>query len=304
MQGHLSARGNVKLIGLDGTGESIIDKSIRCGVSPNDCIVIQGTSEYFGKSPARIKIALDNKDNPADRYCYNEDDPIWGSNMVLNQSEAFLQALDTADMVVIVAEVHNDVGIGVVASAAMLSKINATAVVTILLKPMGNVSIFPGLDAIIKNSDTMIMISRNQMRQLLSSSTPATIGDLFAAEDKIVSAVISESLIGDKNNVCNIPLQGFKSNGIGYIGIGHGPTIQTGMNRALTCPLLEYSSLERATRILAYFSIRHAIEVDNVREVLIELRDQLNSNVEILHSVRIDEGAGFYGVSLLMTRLS
>lgn len=295
-------RSNVKLIGIGGTGEDIIDKSIQDGFNPNDCVVIQGTSEYFGKSSARIKIALDNKDNPADRFCYNQGNPIWGSKMVLNQSEALLKTFDTADMVVIVAEVGNGAETGVVASTAMLSRINATVVVTILLKPFGNVSIFPGLDAIVENSDTTIMISRNQMRQLLPLSI-ATIEDLFIAEDEIVSTVISGCIIGDTNNVCNIPLKAFRSNGISYIGIGNGPALKTGMNRALTCPLLEYSSIERATRILAYFHIRHEKEVDNVREVLTMLRNQLNSNVEILQSIRIDGDAGFYVVSLLATKL-
>ncbi len=301
-------RDNVKLIGIGGTGENIIDKMILRGFDPDDCMIIQGTSEYFGESSARIKIALDNKENPADKYCYNEDDPVWGSRMILDQSETFLKAFDSIDMVVIIIGVDDGAGRGSSASIAMLGKMNAMVVISILLKPIGNVSasnqIFPGLDAIIENSDTTIMISRNQLKQLLPFNTTARFVDFLPAGDEIVSAVISEIITGNNENWCNIPLNAFISNGIGYIGIGNGPTVQTGMNRALSCPLLEYSSLERATRILAYFSIRHATEREDVRRALTRLQDNVNKSAEILTTVCIDENAEFCGVILLAARLS
>lgn len=292
---------DIKLIGFGEIGKNVINNLTQCGFKPENCIIVHGIPVYLDELPARTKILLGVKSRFDEKYCYHTDDPLWESREILNQRELIHTACDKADMVAIVAGIDYDVEFGASTSTVMLIEKGTTVVLSILLKPFGN-AILSGADTIVDLSDTTIMISLNQIRKAVPPG--ASILDVFKRGEEVVSATIFEIINGmSDENINKIPLQVFRSNGIGYVGIGTGPTILAAMEGALHSQMFEYSSLERATRILAYFVICQEANVNDLNDAMTALRNSLNSNVEILPSIRLDKGAELHRVSLLATRL-
>lgn len=282
---------NIKIIGLGETGRVILEKLIQRGFKPGQCILLSGIPQHLSKSPARTRILLEGKSFD-ERYCYHDDDPAWGNQMAFEKRQMIGMTCRDVDLAIVVADAYDNADTGAAASVAVSIRKEVSVIISILLKPLGH-QILTGTNEIVKCSDMTVFISHNQIKQL--SACTASILDVFSNARDMVSTIIFEIINGmNDGNICSIPLAAYKSTGIAYAGIGHGPSLQAAMDRALASPTLEYGALDRAVAVLVYFTVRQASDMNDRDEILAHLRNSFDRDIDFVMGTRIDPEHGYH----------
>lgn len=274
-----------------GFGKTTISDLVSQGFEHEFCMTISGNAAYLSSSSVSTKLLLEPPDNPAEKYCYHQDDPAWGDRMILRHSEFISQWCSGASMIIIVVSASS-VGsamVGAAIKAARLLRRQARTIVSIVEKPYLYPSIVPleGIDTLISESDTTLLLSIDRFGRRLPSDVLFSIH--FERFSEMISSIIREIIgcadIGDSNN---IPSTVFSGNGIAYAGSGEAASVKEAMDLALTSPMLEYSTLDRAGVVLAYIRIRQTEDMNDWDEMLVHLRNSFSHDIKLFTGKRID----------------
>lgn len=245
---------------------------------------------YLSSSPVPTRVPLEPPDNPAEKYCYHEDNPAWGDRMILRHSEFIKQWCSGASMIIIMVSTSSEGNamVGAAITAARFLRTQASIIVSTIEKP-NLFSIVPleGLDTLIRESDTTLLLSMDRFRERLPSSELLSI--IFERFCQMTTSIILEMIgctnAADSNNISPIV---FSGNGIAYAGHGEAVSAKDAMDLALTSPMLEYSALDRAGVVLAYFRIRQTTDISNRDEILAHLRNNFSRDIKLFTDMRID----------------
>jgi cell division GTPase FtsZ len=271
-----------------GFGSEVVSNLIGRGLEMEQCTAIGGNTGYLRSFPAPTRIALEPPDNLAEKYCYHEDDPAWGNRMILRQGEIIKQRCSGSSMIIITVSASS-IGNALVGAATMAARLlrgQARIIMSIIEKPFlfGNTVMLKGTDALINEPDMTVMFSLEQFKKCLPLSQ--TILGIVEKAYETISAIILDlvdGVISDTER--NIPLDAFRSNGIGYTGTGKGSSVEQAMEQALISPTIEHSALDRAKKVLAYFLIHRETDMTDVCRTLKDLQDRVGPDVGIFSHV-------------------
>ncbi len=278
---------NMKIVGIGGGGNSVVNTLIDMGLSNADFIALDTDAKKLISSVASKHLLLDDGDGTGGS-------PQIGEQTAKENYKYISEAIKEADLVFIIACMGGGTGTGVAPVVASCARDIGALTVSIVTKPFAfegakRISIADtGIDILKKNADTSIVIDNERLWSIMDDTT--TISDAFDFVNKAISQIVK--VINYYIKPAGIISMDFsciksmlKDSGQAIIGIGEA----NGENRILTAvksamkPILE-NHIQNAGVILMNV-IGNSPSLMDLGKATDAVREVANSKAEIICNV-------------------
>ena len=289
----------IKVIGVGGAGNNVINRMIDAGVSGVDFVVINTDRQDLNKSVCRNKVQIGEKLTGG---MGAGSKPEIGQKSAEESRAAIAKVLENTDMVFITAGMGGGTGTGAAPIVADLAREAGILTVGVVTKPfkfeganrMRQAEM--GIAALAERVDSLIIIPNDRLKYVTDQKI--TFANAFGiADDVLKQAVISISeLVGDSGNVViNLDFADvsaiMKDAGRAHMGVGVASGREMAEQAALTAvssPLLE-TSINGATGVLVNVTGSSELTLDDVETAAGIVQEAANPEANIIFGATWDE---------------
>ena len=289
----------IKVIGVGGAGNNVINRMIEAGVDGVDFVVVNTDKQDLNKSTCKNKVQIGEKLTGG---MGAGSKPEIGQKSAEESRAAIAKILEGTDMVFITAGMGGGTGTGaapIVADLAHEAGILTVGVVTKPFKFEGANRMRQaeaGIEALSEKVDSLIIIPNDRLKYVTDQKI--TFANAFGiADDVLKQAVISISeLVGDTGNVViNLDFADvsaiMKDAGRAHMGVGVASGKEMAEQAALTAvssPLLE-TSINGATGVLVNVTGSSELTLDDVETAAGIVQEAANPEANIIFGATWDE---------------
>ena len=289
----------IKVIGVGGAGNNVINRMINAGVSGVEFVVINTDRQDLNKSVCKNKVQIGEK---LTNGMGAGSKPEIGQKSAEESRAAIAKVLENTDMVFITAGMGGGTGTGAAPIVADLAREAGILTVGVVTKPfkfeganrMRQAEF--GIDALSEKVDSLIIIPNDRLKYVTDQKI--TFANAFGiADDVLKQAVISISeLVGDAGNVViNLDFADvsaiMKDAGRAHMGVGVASGREMAEQAALTAvssPLLE-TSINGATGVLVNVTGSSELTLDDVETAAGIVQEAANPDANIIFGATWDE---------------
>lgn len=287
-----STDGKIRLIGIGGYGSAVVEDLLLDEDWEADCVVLAMDHQTECTSSAQQVIRVDERVTEST----TED-----QEMDLNELKVQIrQALRGTEVAVITA------GVGLLASnqlvilVAQIAKEISSRVITFVTTPFafeGDRRTQKAFEAIEQlQSIAHVTVELSNRRLLCSLGPTARMAEAFNANATIIKdAFRGLKNMVDQNGLINLDLEDLCSaidkKGLAAIGRGEArgeDTIETGVLKAISNPLLENSELKNAQTLIVMLQVGNDFSIGSLEDISVILRNLFNEKAAILIGVTSD----------------
>ena len=289
----------IKVIGVGGAGNNVINRMISAGVSGVEFVVINTDRQDLNKSVCQNKVQIGEK---LTNGMGAGSKPEIGQKSAEESRAAIAKVLENTDMVFITAGMGGGTGTGAAPIVADLAREAGILTVGVVTKPfkfeganrMRQAE--QGIEALSDKVDSLIIIPNDRLKYVTDQKI--TFANAFGiADDVLKQAVISISeLVGDAGNVViNLDFADvsaiMKDAGRAHMGVGVASGREMAEQAALTAvssPLLE-TSINGATGVLVNVTGSSELTLDDVETAAGIVQEAANPEANIIFGATWDE---------------
>ena len=289
----------IKVIGVGGAGNNVINRMIGSGVDGVDFVVINTDKQDLNKSVCKNKVQIGEKLTGG---MGAGSKPEIGQKSAEESRAQIAKVLEGTDMVFITAGMGGGTGTGaapIVADLAHEAGILTVGVVTKPFKFEGANRMRQaeaGIAALAEKVDSLVIIPNDRLKYVTDQKI--TFANAFGiADDVLKQAVISISeLVGDNSNVViNLDFADvsaiMKDAGRAHMGVGTATGREKAEEAALAAvssPLLE-TSINGATGVLVNVTGSSELTLDDVETAASIVQEAANPEANIIFGATWDE---------------
>ena len=289
----------IKVIGVGGAGNNVINRMISAGVNGVEFVVINTDRQDLNKSVCQNKVQIGEK---LTNGMGAGSKPEIGQKSAEESRAAIAKILENTDMVFITAGMGGGTGTGAAPIVADLAREAGILTVGVVTKPfkfeganrMRQAE--QGIEALADKVDSLIIIPNDRLKYVTDQKI--TFANAFGiADDVLKQAVISISeLVGDAGNVViNLDFADvsaiMKDAGRAHMGVGVASGREMAEQAALTAvssPLLE-TSINGATGVLVNVTGSSELTLDDVETAAGIVQEAANPEANIIFGATWDE---------------
>lgn len=287
----------IKVIGVGGGGGNAVNRMVNEGVEGVDFIVANTDAQALERSSAEVKIQIGSK---ATRGLGAGARPEVGEAAAKESEQEISEALAGADMVFVTAGMGGGTGTGAAPVVAKIARDSGALTIGVVTRPFSfegprrGKSAAEGLANLKENVDTLIVISNNNLLQIVDKKAP--IMDAFKmVDDVLLQGVSGISDLITKPGIINLDFADVKTamanQGTALMGIGTA----SGENRAaeatrkaIASPLLE-AKIEGASNVLLSIKGGADMSLFEAQEASETIAQAAGTDVDIIFGTTIDE---------------
>ncbi|KRN76269.1 cell division protein FtsZ [Weissella minor] len=287
----------IKVIGVGGGGGNAVNRMVNEGVEGVDFIVANTDAQALERSAAEVKIQIGSK---ATRGLGAGARPEVGEAAAKESEQEISEALAGADMVFVTAGMGGGTGTGAAPVVAKIARDSGALTIGVVTRPFSfegprrGKSAAEGLANLKENVDTLIVISNNNLLQIVDKKAP--IMDAFKmVDDVLLQGVSGISDLITKPGIINLDFADVKTamvgQGTALMGIGAA----SGENRAaeatrkaIASPLLE-AKIEGASNVLLSIKGGADMSLFEAQEASETIAQAAGTDVDIIFGTTIDE---------------
>ncbi len=290
----------IKVIGIGGAGNNVINRMIDAGVGGVDFVVVNTDKQDLNKSVCKNKIQIGEKLTGG---MGAGSKPEIGKKSAEESRAAIAKALEGTDMVFITAGMGGGTGTGaapIVADLAHEAGILTVGVVTKPFKFEGANRMRQaesGISDLSDKVDSLIIIPNDRLKYVTEQKI--TFANAFGiADDVLKQAVTSISeLVGfSKNSIINLDFADvssvMKDAGRAHMGVGSSSgreKAEQAATAAIASPLLE-TAINGATGVLVNVTGSSEMTLDDVETAAGIVQEAANPEANIIFGAIVDEG--------------
>ncbi len=289
----------IKVIGVGGAGNNVINRMIDAGVDGVDFVVINTDKQDLNKSVCMNKVQIGEKLTGG---MGAGSKPEVGQKSAEESRAAIAKILEGTDMVFITAGMGGGTGTGAAPIVADLAREAGILTVGVVTKPfkfeganrMRQAE--SGIAALAEKVDSLVIIPNDRLKYVTDQKI--TFANAFGiADDVLKQAVTSISeLVGDAGNVViNLDFADvsavMKDAGRAHMGVGSASGREKAEQAALAAvasPLLE-TSINGATGVLVNVTGSSELTLDDVETAAGIVQEAANSEANIIFGATWDE---------------
>ena len=289
----------IKVIGVGGAGNNVINRMIDAGVDGVDFIVVNTDKQDLNKSVCRNKVQIGEK---LTNGMGAGSKPEIGQKSAEESRAQIAKVLENTDMVFITAGMGGGTGTGAAPIVADLAREAGILTVGVVTKPfkfeganrMRQAE--EGIAALAERVDSLIIIPNDRLKYVTDEKI--TFANAFGiADDVLKQAVTSISeLVGDRTNVViNLDFADvsavMKDAGRAHMGVGTATGREKAEQAALAAvssPLLE-TSINGATGVLVNVTGSSELTLDDVETAAGIVQEAANPDANIIFGATWDE---------------
>ena len=292
----------IKVIGIGGAGNNVINRMIESGVSGVDFVCVNTDKQDLNKSPCENKVQIGEKLTGG---MGAGSKPEIGRKSAEESRAALAKLLEGTDMVFITAGMGGGTGTGaapIVADIAHEAGILTVGVVTKPFKFEGANRMRQadaGINELKDKVDSLIIIPNDRLKYVTDQKI--TFANAFSiADDVLKQAVTSISeLVGfSKNVIINLDFADvssvMKDAGRAHMGVGTATgreKAEAAASAAISSPLLE-TAINGATGVLINITGSAEMTLDEVETAAGIVQEAANPEANIIFGATIDETFG------------
>ena len=287
----------IKVIGVGGAGNNVINRMIASGVQGVEFVAINTDKQDLNKSTCKNKIQIGEKLTGG---MGAGSKPEIGQKSAEESKNAIAQVLEDTDMVFITAGMGGGTGTGAAPIIAQLAHDKGILTVGVVTKPfnfegkkrMGNAE--KGIAELKKNVDTLVIIPNQRLLSIIDKKT--TLTEAFRKADEILlQGVQGIADLISKPGVINLDFADVRTimanRGIAHMGIGRASgenKAEVAAKMAIQSPLLE-TTIEGAKHILINFSGDMNLGLMETEEAAELIREAIDPEAEIIFGTTLNE---------------
>ena len=289
----------IKVIGVGGAGNNVINRMIDSGVDGVEFIVVNTDKQDLNKSVCRNKVQIGEK---LTNGMGAGSKPEIGQKSAEESRAQIAKVLENTDMVFITAGMGGGTGTGAAPIVADLAREAGILTVGVVTKPfkfeganrMRQAE--EGIAALAEKVDSLVIIPNDRLKYVTDEKI--TFANAFGiADDVLKQAVTSISeLVGDRNNVViNLDFADvsavMKDAGRAHMGVGTASGREKAEQAALAAvssPLLE-TSINGATGVLVNVTGSSELTLDDVETAAGIVQEAANPEANIIFGATWDE---------------
>ena len=290
---------NIKVIGIGGAGNNVINRMIEAGVGGVDFIAVNTDKQDLNKSVCENKIQIGEKLTGG---MGAGSKPEIGKKSAEESRAALAKALENTDMVFITAGMGGGTGTGaapIVAEIAHEAGILTVGVVTKPFKFEGANRMRQaeqGIAELNDKVDSLIIIPNDRLKYVTDQKI--TFANAFGIADDVLKQAVSSisELVGFcKNVIINLDFADvsavMKNAGRAHMGVGVASgreKAEQAATAAVSSPLLE-TSINGATGVLVNVTGSAEMTLDDVETAAGIVQEAANPDANIIFGATIDE---------------
>lgn len=291
----------IKVIGVGGCGCNAVNNMIASKLAGVEFIAVNTDVQNLALSKANSKLQIGAK---LTRGLGAGANPDIGRDAALEDAEALREVLAESDMVFVTAGMGGGTGTGAAPVIAEIAKSMGALTVAVVTKPfmyeMGKriAHAKRGLEEMKKYADSVIIIPNEKVRSLVDKSTPM-LKAFELADDVLRQAVQGISDIIIKPGYINVDFADIKTimshmgRAVMGMGVGSGENRAVdALNKAITSPLLEDSSIEGSKGILINISGGMDLALNEISEASLIIEKAADKDANVILGCVIDEALG------------
>ena len=289
----------IKVIGVGGAGNNVINRMISSGVDGVDFVVVNTDKQDLNKSVCKTKLQIGEKLTGG---MGAGSKPEIGQKSAEESRAAIAKILENTDMVFITAGMGGGTGTGAAPIVADLAREAGVLTVGVVTKPfkfeganrMRQAE--SGIAALSEKVDSLVIIPNDRLKYVTDQKI--TFANAFGiADDVLKQAVTSISeLVGDAGNVViNLDFADvsaiMKDAGRAHMGVGTASGREKAEQAALAAvasPLLE-TSINGATGVLVNVTGSSELTLDDVETAAGIVQEAANPEANIIFGATWDE---------------
>ena len=287
----------IKVIGVGGAGNNVINRMIESGVSGVDFIVVNTDKQDLNKSICKNKIQIGEKLTGG---MGAGSKPEIGRKSAEESRAQIAKILEGTDMVFITAGMGGGTGTGAAPVVAEIAREQGVLTVGVVTKPFGFEgqkrmrAAEAGIEQLRGKVDSLVIIPNERLKyatdQKITFRNAFEIADdvLRQAVQSISDLIYTPGLINlDFEDVCQI----MRGAGSAHMGMGRASgkdKAEIAAKAAISSPLLE-SSIDGAERVILNITAPSDIELDEVNLAADMIRACAHPDVNLIFGVTFDD---------------
>ncbi len=287
---------NIKVIGVGGGGNNVVNRMVRCGTKDVEFIVINTDKQALNISPASQKIQIGEKLTNGQGAGAN---PEVGRKAAEENKAQITKVLEGTDMVFITAGMGGGTGTGAAPIVAELAKELGILTVGVVTKPfefeshcrMQQAEL--GIEELKGKVDSLVIIPNERLKY--ATDQKITFANAFAiADDVLRQAVQSISDLIKNTGFINLDFADvtavMKDAGMAHMGVGRSAgknKAEEAAKMAISSPLLE-TSINGARGVLVNITGSEDIGLEEVEQAAEMVRQAAHPEALIIFGAAFD----------------
>jgi len=292
-----SQNAKIKVVGIGGAGGNAVNNMIASNMHGVEFIAVNTDLQVLESSLAPVKVQVGRQLTMGLGAGSN---PEIGRQAALEDRATIMDALDGCDMVFITAGMGGGTGTGAAPVIASIAKEIGALTVAIITKPFfyegkrRKENAEEGIRDLSNCVDTMIVIPNDKISLVVEKGTPM-LKAFSVANDVLRQAVQGISDIILVPGIINVDFADVKtimeSMGMAVMGAGsakgEGSAFEAA-KKAISNPLLEYSSIEGAKGILINITGGLELSIDDIQAAASYIHDNAHEDSVVIFGAVID----------------
>ena len=284
---------SIRVIGVGGSGNNVIDHMIQEGISEIDLIASNGDVEALEDSSAPYKIQLGIN---ATRGLGAGMTPEKGKEAAIESFEDIKEMLDGSDMVFVVAGLGGGTGTGAAPIIAQAAKEVGALTISLVTSPFKfegskrTKLAKEGLEKLKREGDSTIVVPNEKLLSLVEKNLG--IKESFRAVDDIITQTIgsiSNIILSNGENDINLDFADIKTvmsyGGLSGVGTGYASGMNSAYNAAkaaIKSPLFNDMSISNVKGVLVHFNIHQDMPIMEVTEAMNLIEESVDIDTPVI----------------------
>ncbi len=288
---------NIKVIGIGGGGNNVINRMVKAGTQGIDFIAINTDKQALAVSSATHKIQIGEKLTGGQGAGSN---PDVGKKSAEESRSQIEKALENTDMVFVTAGMGGGTGTGGAPIVADIAKTAGILTVGVITKPFAfegsrrMAQAESGIEDLRAKVDSLVIIPNERLKH--ATDQKITFANAFEiADDVLKQAVQSISDLIKNTGFINLDFADvtavMKNAGFAHMGVGHAEgknKAEDSANMAISSPLLE-TSINGATGVLVNVTGSLDIGLSEVETAANLVKNAAHPNANIIFGATFDD---------------
>ena len=287
----------IKVIGVGGGGNNVVNRMVRSGVSGVDFVAINTDKQALNVSSAGYKIQIGEKLTHGQGA---GSDPEIGRKSAEESRSQITKALEDTDMVFVTAGMGGGTGTGAAPIVAESAKEQGILTVGVVTKPFAfegrrrMMQAEKGIEELRSKVDSLIIIPNDRLKH--ATEQKITFANAFEiADDVLRQAVLSISELIGETGFINLDFADvtaiMKDAGLAHMGVGRAAgkdKAEAAANMAIASPLLE-TSINGARGILVNVTGSMDISFEDVELAASLVQNAVHPDANTIFGAAFDE---------------
>ena len=278
----------IKVIGLGGGGSNAVDRMITVGIPGVDYIAANTDRQSLLMSEAPVKVQLGPM---VTRGLGAGGKAEVGRSAALESKDALREALEGAALVFVAAGMGGGTGTGAAPVAAQIAQELGALTVAVVTCPF----LFEGthrartaeagIAELSRHVHTLVRVQNDRLLEVAPRNLRLEVA-FRVADDILRQGIQGITELVTQTGVINLDFANVASvirhGGNALMAIGHGDNIEKAANAALTHPLLEHDTIDRATALLIHVTGGSDLGLMEVNRAMTTIAQAANPAADVL----------------------